>query len=228
MLRDPEGQEFPAVASNAGELPYAIKAPTAELVWSVLLFGGGGLFLLAMGIFDPRFCARFGAVELDLVCVAMGWVCALRIWRLGTPSLIFHSDRLDVRETRGWRSLARADIAGVGKVVRGPWDSRLLIYPGQGAGAPLRLRGGLRADPVIDRWLAGAPTVAANPDPLAAPGGRRRGGVTSATIAFNVMALAITVWLGALGRLDAVSVGLAVGALAIGAIIAAASRTPPA
>jgi hypothetical protein len=220
MSRDPDGDEFPTVAPNAGELPYAIKAPRGELAWSVLLFGGGGLLLFAMGIVDAPFRARFGAVQLYLVSVAMGWVCALRVWRLGTHSLIFHADRLEVRETRGWRSLARADIAGVGGPARNLPGSRFLIYPRPRGGAPVRLRSGLRGDPVIGRWLAGAPDVAAkaaDSDRATAPVDPRRAVARSATIVFNLTALAVAAWLGALGKLDAVSVGLAAGVLAIGA-----------
>ena len=220
MLRDPDGQVFSVVAANAGELPYAVKAPRAELVWSVLLFGGGGLLLFAMSIFDPRFAARCGGVQLDLICIAMGWVCALRIWRLGTNSLIFHADRLEIRETRGWRSLARADITGVGMVSGALLGSRLLIHPRQGAGAPVRLRGALRADPVIDRWLAGSPDAAMQ--------AASRPRATSATIAISIMAGAAALWLGVTGKLDSAYAGLAAGILVIGAIIAALARSPAA
>jgi hypothetical protein len=218
MREDGKVEGFPTVAPNAGELPYAVKASGAELTWSVLVFGGGGLGLFAMTILDPRFAARWGAAPLDLICIAMAWVCALRVWRLGTPSLVLHPDRLEIRETRGWRGLARADVAGVGNV-NALLGSRLLVHPRQGAGVPVRLRATLRADPVIDRWLAGAPEAVQATN-------ARRAAITP--IAFGVMAVAAAVWLGVLGKLDTATAGLAAGILVIGAVIAAVSRRGPA
>jgi hypothetical protein len=236
MLQKLAAEGFPAVAADAHELPYALKAPLWEPILAFGLFGVGGLALAATTILNPGFRAFPWPLPTDLLCVLFWAVCALRVWRLSTPYLILYPDHFEKREIQGWRRIMRSDIAGIGTVHSGRNGRWFLLY--RKDGSPVRLPGRVRDDAVAARWLAGAPDLDAQAlaadhaavlaDPRYGASEQDRAArlalARMAMLAFNGLVVVGGVALWASDRLDPVGVVLALAPLAVGAAIVVGSR----
>ena len=154
---------FPALASNASQLPYAVSHRGWGLANQIFVCGLIGVFALVMlglEIFRPD--ARGANPVIAVVALAALAACGYRLWQLRSPWLVLYPDRLEKRGLMGWRTFSRADMLGYRTVSdrSGSWlvISPKIEQPGQGS---VRIPQSVREDPVADRWLTGLRDLAA-------------------------------------------------------------------
>jgi hypothetical protein len=163
-------ETFPTVVADTTGLPYRLRTRGLALLTAILACVGsigGDLYLAFLLIHN----AGHGQAPFVLI-VALCGLAIGAFWSYGlylnlVPNLILLPDRLEQRGLKGWRTLIRSDIKGVRSSGKGE-QTALEIVPADGKGSAVPLQRNLRKDPIVERWLQGAPKLEAQADDTAA------------------------------------------------------------
>lgn len=166
-----KGEIFPSVATDTSSLPYRIRTKGLALFSAVLscAVGIGADAYLAVQLLRNADHSQTAFVLVVALCaLAVGAFWSYGLFLNLVPHLVLLSDRLEQRSLRGWRILMRSDIEGVRSNGKSGSQATFEIVPVKGKGPAVLLRGDLRKDPVVARWLLGAPSLKPGDDDTAA------------------------------------------------------------
>ena len=225
-------ETFPTVVADTSGLPYRVRSRGLELAYTIFWICFG-LFMGGFAVFQLANNDQSTSPLVNVVCLVAGAGALYALSRLFTPYLVLYPDRLEKRGLTGWRTLMRSDVEGVRSGGSDRAGALFEIVPRDARAAALVLRKAVRNDPVVIRWLKGAPdldakALAAEKTAILADA---RYGATPAerqarldnakriAFGFNVVCVAVAVGMYFVPGQYLAHLALAAGGVAIGAVI---------